>query len=67
MNAKIQRMMQEVERQGGKLFGVENMPDDVAEQFLREVLSCPDCCASPFADRPTIDKILAGGQRPSDH
>ena len=67
MNKKTQQMMQEVERRGGKLFGLENMPNDVAEQFLREVLSCPDCCATPFVNRPTIDKILAGTQRSSDH
>ena len=66
MNGKIQRMMQEVERRGGRLFGLENMPDDVAERFLRDVLSCPDCCAHPFGDRPTIDKILAGTQKVSD-
>ena len=65
MNEKIRRMMQEVERRGGKLFGLENMPDAVAEQFLHEVLHCPDCCTNPFVERPTIDKILAG--RVSDH
>jgi len=67
MNEKIQRMMQEIERRGGKVFGLETMPDAVTEQFLREVLSCPDCCAIPFGDRPTIDKILAGAQRVSNH
>ena len=67
MNKKIKRMAQEVERRGGKLFGLENLPDDVAERFLHEVLSCPDCCANPFVDRPTIDKILASSQKVSDH
>ena len=67
MNEKIQRMIQEIERRGGTLFGLENMPDAVAEQFLRDILSCPDCCRNPFVDEPTIDTILAGSQRLSDH
>jgi len=66
VNVKIERMMEEVERRGGKVVNLNKLPDDVAEQFLREVLSCPDCCATPFAGRP-IDKILAGTRRMSDH
>ena len=67
MNEKIQRMKQEIERRGGRFFGFENLPDAVAERFLHDILSCPDCCRNPFVDEPTIDKTLAGSQRRSDH
>ena len=67
MNGKIERMMQEIERRGGKVVDLDTLPDEVAEQFLREVLLCPDCCASPFADRPTIDTIIAGTRTISDN
>ena len=68
MNGKIQRMMQEIERRGGKVHILDTMPDDMAEQFLHEVLTCPDCCASTFDDRLPIDQLLAGtGRKSSDH
>jgi hypothetical protein len=45
MNKKIRRMIQEIERRGGMINLSGSLPDDLAERFLLEVLSCPDCCA----------------------
>jgi len=45
MNKTIRRLKQKIERRGGQIHIDENLPDDVAELFLREVLSCPDCVA----------------------
>ncbi len=50
MNKTIRRLKQEIERRGGQIHIDENLPDDVAELFLREVLSCPDCVAQPHGD-----------------
>ena len=43
MNRKIRRMMSEIERRGGKLYVNPQLPDEMAEEFLAEVLACPDC------------------------
>lgn len=43
MNKTIRRLKQEIEQRGGQIHIDENLPDDVAELFLREVLSCTDC------------------------
>jgi hypothetical protein len=45
MNERIRRMKEEIERRGGMLSLSEDLPDDVAEMFLEEVLNCPDCMA----------------------
>lgn len=46
MNRKIRRMMREIERRGGKLYVNPRLPDEMAEEFLAEVLACPDCAAA---------------------
>lgn len=64
MNKKIQRMMRDIERRGGVVRMGESLPDDIAEQFLEQILSCPDCCAVsggfPVGQGVTIDHLLAG-------
>lgn len=63
MNRKLRSMMREIERRGGRVGLSPSMPDAVAEQFLREVLDCPDCGAEPndrLAEREPIDRILGG-------
>ena len=45
MNERIRKMKQEIERRGGLLSLSEDLPDEVAEMFLEEVLNCPDCMA----------------------
>jgi hypothetical protein len=45
MNKTIRRLKQEIERRGGQVHIDKNLPDNIAEQFLREILSCPDCVA----------------------
>jgi hypothetical protein len=49
MNKKIRRMMQEIKRRGGTIGMPGSLPDDVAERFLEEVLSCPDCHTRSFS------------------
>lgn len=51
MNEKIRRMMREIEKRGGMIGVSGSLPDEIAEQFLQEVLSCPDCCAPGHSER----------------
>jgi len=68
MNKKIRGMVREIERRGGTVGISDAIPEKIAEQFLREVLSCPDCQAaasqrdgkSACGDQVTIDRVLAG-------
>jgi hypothetical protein len=43
MNKKLRAMKKEIERRGGVVGLAPNLPDEVAELFLREILECPDC------------------------
>lgn len=64
-------MMREIERRGGIVHIDRNMPEEMAADFLDQVLSCPGCGddsdhdESSFdpADTP-IDQLLAGASIP---
>jgi hypothetical protein len=43
MNDTIRRLKAEIERRGGRIHINDNLPDEITETFLREVLDCPDC------------------------
>ena len=43
MNDTIRNLKAEVERRGGRIYINENLPDEITETFLREILACPDC------------------------
>jgi hypothetical protein len=43
MNKTIKRLMAEIERRGGQIHVNENLPDEITEMFLRQILACPDC------------------------
>ena len=43
MNDTIRRLKAEIERRGGRIYINENLPDEITEMFLREILACPDC------------------------
>lgn len=66
MNRKLMEMVREIERRGGVIHISGPLPEDVTEQFLEQILSCPDCGVSHPAERDfdpeevTIDKVLAG-------
>jgi hypothetical protein len=45
MNDTIRRLKAEVERRGGHIYINENLPDELTETFLREILACPDCAS----------------------
>jgi hypothetical protein len=40
---KLRAVKKEIERRGGVVGLAPNLPDEVAELFLREILECPDC------------------------
>jgi len=70
MNERIKRMMQEIEEAGGVIHLSPLMPDNVAEAFLNEILTCPDCAAAMKINRkygsptdPPIDRVLADGEK----
>ncbi|HYI10070.1 MAG TPA: hypothetical protein VEK57_13505 [Thermoanaerobaculia bacterium] len=78
MNRKIRKMMREVERRGGTIGLSDSLPDHVAEQFLQNILDCPDCSETGnhapggmlSFDGPSIDKMLGGNHgrsRGRDH
>ena len=63
MNKKIERMMKEIERRGG-VVGINPMlPDELAEEFLQQILDCPDCCAGVGS----ASTAQGGGGRQNDH
>lgn len=45
MNPKLKQLKERIERAGGRMGMRDDIPDEVAELFLREILSCPDCQA----------------------
>jgi hypothetical protein len=45
MNRKIAKMIEEIQQRGGVVGISPTTPDELAEEFLREVLDCPDCRA----------------------
>ena len=40
---RIQRMRREIERRGAFLHVDDNLPPDIIERFLMEVLTCREC------------------------
>jgi len=51
MNDTIRSLKAEIERRGGSIYLNPNLPDDLTETFLREILACPDC-ASRHSTQP---------------
>jgi len=51
MNAKLKKLMKELEDAGGVVFVADDMPDDLAEFWVKEILSCPDCAAAISASK----------------
>jgi hypothetical protein len=47
MNETIRRLKAEIERRGGRIHIDKNLPDEITELFLREILACPDCGSRP--------------------
>lgn len=60
MNKKIRSMMQEIKRRGGTIGMPGSLPDDVAERFLEEVLSCPDCRSHSGSDDDAARDAVTG-------
>jgi hypothetical protein len=45
MNATVRRLVEMIEKRGSTVYISPQMPDTLAERFLREVLVCPHCVA----------------------
>lgn len=45
MTAKMKQLKERIERAGGRVGWRDDIPDQVAELLLTEILSCPDCQA----------------------
>jgi hypothetical protein len=44
MNAKrLRKLRAKIEKAGGLVHIGEDLPDHIAEAFLKEVMACPDC------------------------
>jgi hypothetical protein len=43
MNKKIRELLKQLEERGGSVHLSPQLPDALAESFLRQVLDCPDC------------------------
>ena len=56
MSKKLRALKREIERRGGFVGLAPDLPDDVAELFLREILDCPDCLAEAQRTRASVDK-----------
>jgi hypothetical protein len=49
MNDTIRRLKAEIQRRGGRIHINDNLPDELTERFLREILECPDCAQQQAA------------------
>ena len=56
MNRKLRKMKDEIERRGGLIHIAPDLPDEVAELFLREILNCRDCLAEARKTRSADGK-----------
>ena len=61
MNRRLKALQREIERRGGVLHVSPQLPDEVAEMFLREILACPDCMAEARKDGKTVDDPRSRG------
>ena len=46
MNKKLKNLMQKLEAAGAVVGVRDDIPDEVAELFIRGIMSCPDCAAA---------------------
>ena len=57
MNAKARRLKKQLERAGGVVFLPDDVPNDIAEMFVKVIMSCPDCAkAISASSKPPTDK-----------
>jgi hypothetical protein len=45
MNEKVKKIKKQLERAGGAILIPDDLPDDIAEIFVKGILSCPQCAA----------------------
>jgi hypothetical protein len=50
MNAKVRKLEKQLERAGGRVVIPDDLPVEVAELFIKEIMSCPDCAAAIAAE-----------------
>jgi hypothetical protein len=67
MNKTIRRLKQEIERRGGQVYIDKDLPDEITELFLKEILTCPDCMAQAQESGRAASPIGQGRSRSSDH
>jgi hypothetical protein len=46
MNKKLRKLMRRLEAAGAVVGMREDIPDEIAELFIRDIMSCPDCVAA---------------------
>ena len=56
MSKRLRALKREIKRRGGLVGVAPDLPDDVAELFLREILDCPDCLAEARRARASFAK-----------
>ena len=61
MNRKLRRLQREIERRGGVLHVAPQLPDEIAELFLREILECPDCMAEARKGGKSLEQTRGRG------
>lgn len=64
MNETVRDLLKKVEDRGGLVHLPTDLPDEVAELFLREVLDCRDCLE---AARKDAREKRAARRRPAGH
>ena len=64
MNETVKDLLKKVEERGGMVHMPPDLPDEVAELFLREVLDCRDCLEEA---RKAGQRKRAARKRPAGH
>ena len=72
MNKRIQEMMETLEQRGGKLRITPEMPDELAEDFLAEILGWPISRAGArkriiMPSRPSVPAMRFGRTKSGEH
>jgi hypothetical protein len=67
MNKKLRKLMKRLEAAGAVVGMSDDLPDDVAEMFIRGVMECPDCVAALRASERQQGIQHQEGWRPNGH
>ncbi len=52
MNRRLKKLVKQLELAGGTVMMPDDLPEEIADAFLEELLNCPDCARALAEQRP---------------